>query len=264
MRFPWANLLLLALLLLQLVSGFAGLLGASDRYRIFFWAHAIGAYGIVVLLSAKATIVVDAIRRRPGISAERTGALVLALFLVGVLATGFLWVTAGRRVILGYSLINVHAVLALALVALLVWHALSRRWIARVPTATDRRAFLRLTGVLALGFVLWQAERVTARLLDLPGSRRRFTGSYETASFSPGFPATSWLNDDPDPIDLSAWRLVVEGEVDRPLSLSYEELEGLPYETVVATIDCTGGWYSRQRWGGVPLARLLDLAEGVA
>jgi DMSO/TMAO reductase YedYZ molybdopterin-dependent catalytic subunit len=29
---------------------------------------------------------------------------------------------------------------------------------------------------------------------------------------------------------------------------------------LAALIDCTGGWYSTQRWSGVPLTHLLDLA----
>ena len=236
-----------------------GLLGASAPYRIFFWAHAIGAYGILLLLSAKAVVVLDAVRRRSGVSADRVSAFLLAFLLVCVLTTGLLWVTAGRRTLLGFSVINVHAWLAIGLVALLSWHALARRWIVRVPAATDRRAFLRLAGLLAAGFVVWQAERVTARLLDLPGSRRRFTGSYEVGSFSSAFPATSWLDDDPEPVDQSAWRLVVDGEVERPRSLSHADLQELAREPVAATIDCTGGWYSRQRWDGVPLAHVLEL-----
>src|SRR5712691_8162839 len=62
-RHPWANLVLLALLAGQLVTGFVGLLGASDPYRILFWAHAVGAYAIVVVLFAKGAVVLDVLRR---------------------------------------------------------------------------------------------------------------------------------------------------------------------------------------------------------
>jgi DMSO/TMAO reductase YedYZ molybdopterin-dependent catalytic subunit len=260
MRFPWVNLSLLFLVVLQLVTGFAGLFGASSQYRAFFWAHAVGAYAIIAILSAKAIVVRDAVHRRPGVTADRVMAGVLAFLLIAVLATALVWITSGRRFILGLSLINVHAVLAVALLAMLVWHVLGRRWIVRVPAAADRRAFLRLSGALAAGFVLWQTERVVARLLDLPGSRRRFTGSYEVASLSPDFPSTSWLDDDPEPVDPSVWRLVVEGAVEHPLSLGYDEMERMASTSVAATIDCTGGWYSRQEWKGVALAHLLARA----
>jgi len=45
--------------------------------------------------------------------------------------------------------------------------------------------------------------------------------------------------------------------------LSLVELEGYNDE-IEAALDCTGGWYSRQRWGGVRLVRLLGEAEGVS
>jgi hypothetical protein len=259
-RFPWANTTLLALVAAQLVTGFAGFLGMSDPYRVFFWAHAIGAYGILAVLLAKGLIVLDVLRRRPGLTQERVGLAFMVALLLAVLATGLVWITGGPRFYFGYSLINLHAVLAVVLAGLVVQHALDRRWIVRVPGATDRRAFLRLGAVFAAGVVLWQAERLVQRVLDLPGRGRRWTGSYEDGSFTGSFPTTSWFDDDPDPVDRDSWRLVVEGEVERRLVLGYEELASIGTAALVATLDCTGGWYSRQRWTGVPLGRLLETA----
>jgi hypothetical protein len=260
MRFPWANTTLLVLVAAQLVTGFAGFLGMSDPYRAFFWAHAIGAYGIVAVLLAKGLIVVDVLHRRPGLTQERVGLALMVALLLAVLVTGLVWITGGPHFYFGYSLINLHAVLAILLVGLVVQHALDRRWIVRVPGATDRRAFLHLGAVLAGGAVLWQAERLLQRVLDLPGRGRRWTGSYEDGSFTGSFRTTSWFDDDPDPVDRDSWRLVVDGEVERPLELSYDELTTIGHASLVATLDCTGGWYSRQRWTGVPLARLLAAA----
>ncbi len=50
----------------------------------------------------------------------------------------------------------------------------------------------------------------------------------------------------------------------RPFSLSYDELAQLAQVEAVAVIDCTGGWYSAQRWRGVPLGALLDEAGDAA
>ena len=50
----------------------------------------------------------------------------------------------------------------------------------------------------------------------------------------------------------------MRGLVARPLRLPLAELQGL--DTLVATLDCTGGFYSRQRWTGVRLARVLERA----
>ena len=66
-----------------------------------------------------------------------------------------------------------------------------------------------------------------------------------------------WINDDPDRVDASAWRLRVVGAVARPLDLTYEEV-GKRLASKTATLDCTGGWYTTQVWRGLPLADLLD------
>jgi hypothetical protein len=260
MPFPWANLGLLALIVLELVTGVVGLLGASDSYRVLFWLHAAGAYAIVCLLFAKATIVYQALRRRPGVTRTRVTLGLLTGLLLAVLVTGLVWITNGPSYALGVSLVNLHAYLGVVLFALLAWHVVDRRWIVRVPPARDRAAFLRLAGVAGLGLVLWQAERALQQFLDTPGSRRRFTGSYERGSLTGVFPATSWLNDDPAPLVAASWRLALAGEVETALELDYDGLLERASGTIVATIDCTGGWYSTQEWAGVPLSRLLDEA----
>jgi DMSO/TMAO reductase YedYZ molybdopterin-dependent catalytic subunit len=72
------------------------------------------------------------------------------------------------------------------------------------------------------------------------------------------FPTTSWVADNPHPIDPAGYRLEIAGLVSRNLALP---LAALPLEDeLAATLDCTGGFYSTQRWRGVQLGRLLDLA----
>jgi len=63
------------------------------------------------------------------------------------------------------------------------------------------------------------------------------------------------------PLPARAYRLAVGGEVGRPLSLSADALDR--GDEIVATLDCTGGFASTQRWRGVRIGRLLDDA-GVA
>jgi DMSO/TMAO reductase YedYZ molybdopterin-dependent catalytic subunit len=93
----------------------------------------------------------------------------------------------------------------------------------------------------------------------LRAANRRFTGSYEAASFEGNaFPATSWVADSPRELDPSAWRLEVAGLVEKPLSVRLDELRAS--ESLVATLDCTGGFYSTQRWRGVRLGTLIDRA----
>lgn len=259
-RFPWANVALLAFLLVELTTGGIGLLGTSDPYRVLFWLHAVGAYGIVFVLFAKGVIVYHAVSRRPGLTRARVALGLMSALLLATLVTGFVWITVGPRYALGISLVNLHAYLAILLALLLAWHVVDRRWIVRVPAARDRAAFLRFVALAAAGVAFWQVERPVQRLLGTPGSRRRFTGSYERGSFAGAFPAVSWLNDDPAPVELESWRLVVDGAVERRLELTYEDMASRSGARLVATLDCTGGWYSTQEWSGVALGRLLDEA----
>jgi sulfane dehydrogenase subunit SoxC len=78
-------------------------------------------------------------------------------------------------------------------------------------------------------------------------------------------------------VDPATWRLVVEGHVDRPLSLSLEDLKALPPATRVATMECAGNgraalsprpvsqpWLLEAvgtgEWRGVSLRQVLDNA----
>lgn len=81
-------------------------------------------------------------------------------------------------------------------------------------------------------------------------------------------------------VDPPEWRLAVGGRVERPLSLSLEELKARPAVTLAATMECAGNgraflsprplsqpWLveavGTAEWTGVPLAALLEEA-GVA
>src|SRR5215470_6438860 len=55
------------------------------------------------------------------------------------------------------------------------------------------------------------------------------------------------------------WRLLVEGLVGRPVSLSLEELKRLPSESHIILHACEEGWSYIAEWTGVRLAIVLDL-----
>jgi DMSO/TMAO reductase YedYZ molybdopterin-dependent catalytic subunit len=56
----------------------------------------------------------------------------------------------------------------------------------------------------------------------------------------------------------TAYRLVVDGAVERPRALSLAELYRLPQRTQITRHDCVEGWSAIGEWSGVPLAMLLD------
>jgi len=56
------------------------------------------------------------------------------------------------------------------------------------------------------------------------------------------------------------WRLRVDGLVQKPLSLSLDDLMRLPSRTQITRHDCVEGWSAIAKWRGVQLGRVLDAA----
>lgn len=146
----------------------------------------------------------------------------------------------------------------------------------------QRRCFLaQSAGLLAsLGALpaLRQAVRRVRRMLQL--------NAYAVDAETPLDLLTSYLTPNdlffvrhhwqpPAPPDPKTWRLVVDGEVAKPLSLSLAELKQLPRTTVTCVLQCAGNGRSLQtprvpgvqwgqgavgnaRWTGVRLKDLLE------
>lgn len=57
------------------------------------------------------------------------------------------------------------------------------------------------------------------------------------------------------------YRLTVGGLVEKPLSVSLDELRNMPARTQTTRHDCVEGWSCIAKWTGVPLARILDEAK---
>lgn len=60
--------------------------------------------------------------------------------------------------------------------------------------------------------------------------------------------------------DFAGYRLQVTGLVDKPLSLSLDELRTMPSRTQITRHDCVEGWSCIAQWTGVQLSRVLDRA----
>ena len=258
------NLTILALLLLELVSGLGSLLVGSPGGRWVFWLHAAGGLSLVVLVIWKWRIVARSFaRRRAGPWA--IAPLLLGALFVGTLATGVWWAVAGRGslpvpIYGSMRPLVLHTLLALVLIPPFIVHVAVRWPRARAADFASRRAAIRLLGVGAGGVVL---SRGLVGVSAFTGPARRFTGSREEASFAGNVhPVTNWLTDARQRVDLSTWRLSVRGEVDAPLEIDYGELSAMPTRSQLETLDCTGGWYTRQNWGGVPLEAVIARAQG--
>jgi DMSO/TMAO reductase YedYZ molybdopterin-dependent catalytic subunit len=56
------------------------------------------------------------------------------------------------------------------------------------------------------------------------------------------------------------WRVVVDGMVARPISLSVADLRHMPARSQITSVQCEEGWNYIAEWTGVPLAHVLDIA----
>ena len=62
-------------------------------------------------------------------------------------------------------------------------------------------------------------------------------------------------------IDLKAYRLKVKGKVERPLSISYDQILKLPSLTETVLLICPGFFSNNGRWTGINLKSLLQEAQ---
>ena len=96
-------------------------------------------------------------------------------------------------------------------------------------------------------------SRVTSPIADATGLTRLIPSGgwriYTVADTMPSF-------------DPASWRLRVDGLVERPFVLSYQELLALPKVEQVSTFHCVTGWIvNNVRWGGVRFHDLLARAR---
>ena len=59
-------------------------------------------------------------------------------------------------------------------------------------------------------------------------------------------------------IDRATYRLTVDGLVDKPLSLSYDDLLAYPQISQLMDLDCVEGWTFIAKWTGPSLVNILD------
>jgi len=63
-------------------------------------------------------------------------------------------------------------------------------------------------------------------------------------------------------VDLKVWRLKVEGLVEKPISLSFDEIQKLPKKVQVKNFICVEGWgLDDQKWEGVYLQEIFSKVQ---
>ena len=114
--------------------------------------------------------------------------------------------------------------------------------------------------------VLGEVEILTRRAQRLFAGGHALAPEFTKADIAPTFRANGTLN--PGSAEYQRhvannfrdWRVTVSGLVERPLSLSIEDLRHLPSRTQITRHDCVEGWSCIGEWTGVQLARVLAMA----
>jgi DMSO/TMAO reductase YedYZ molybdopterin-dependent catalytic subunit len=114
--------------------------------------------------------------------------------------------------------------------------------------------------------VLQSAEGLTMRAQRLITDRTALAREFSAADLSPVFRANGTRQPAGAAYEahrlagFADWRLVVDGLVARPLSLSLAQVQAMPRRTQITRHDCVEGWSAIGQWTGVPLKLLLDTA----
>jgi DMSO/TMAO reductase YedYZ molybdopterin-dependent catalytic subunit len=123
---------------------------------------------------------------------------------------------------------------------------------------SDSKAFADLVG---------GAEDLHRKAHRLVGGRRPMAREFTLADVSPSFRGNGSTDVGTPKYYASVangfadWRLEVRGLVDRPLSLSMDQVRALPQRTQITRHDCVEGWSAIGQWTGPQLSAILDLAS---
>jgi DMSO/TMAO reductase YedYZ molybdopterin-dependent catalytic subunit len=107
---------------------------------------------------------------------------------------------------------------------------------------------------------------ITSRILGQRGRRQAKELGIDPGRVPPGqylterFPVLT-VGPNPD-YDRAGWDLAVFGEVETPVTLSWDELMDLPQRDVTTDIHCVTRWSKLDTtWEGVPIQAILELAQ---
>jgi DMSO/TMAO reductase YedYZ molybdopterin-dependent catalytic subunit len=144
----------------------------------------------------------------------------------------------------------------------------------RVPRSElTRRRFLQFSGISSMGFLL---SGCGAPLFSEVVNKvsEPLNQKVETLLFNPEKPVPEFSKSDIKPkellinsfqgtpiIDQAKYRLIVDGDVNNPLSLSMADIQALPLTSMIIRHVCVEGWAAIVQWGGIRLREIVALAQ---
>ena len=118
----------------------------------------------------------------------------------------------------------------------------------------------------AFGGVVDGAENLHRRAQRVLGGRTPMAREFSVADISPFFRGNGNQQIDSDAYRVhqatgfAGWRLEVRGLVERPLSLTLDQVRALPQRTQITRHDCVEGWSAIGQWTGPRLSAILEMA----
>lgn len=143
----------------------------------------------------------------------------------------------------------------------------------RVSRHLTRRQLLQLSGISGIGLLLGGCgsslfEEVAGKISEPLNQKVEaliFNPQKPVPEFPPSAiePSALLLNTfgDTPRIDPLEFRLLVDGEVNKPLSLSMKEIQQIPLTSMTIRHVCVEGWAAIVQWGGVKLRDIVALAQ---
>ncbi|WP_017318841.1 molybdopterin-dependent oxidoreductase [Mastigocladopsis repens] len=137
----------------------------------------------------------------------------------------------------------------------------------------SRREFLKISGLSSMGFLLGGCgtplfEDVVGKVSEPLNQKVEaflFNSQKPVPEFSPReIQAESLLINSfrsTPTIDQAKYRLIVDGEVNNPLSLNLAEIQFLPLTSMIIRHVCVEGWAAIVQWGGIRLREIVALAQ---
>ncbi|MEU6345665.1 molybdopterin-dependent oxidoreductase [Streptomyces sp. NPDC046977] len=181
--------------------------------------------------------------------------LVLTFFLVFIFAhTLMVWIT-GLLTNLNHITAGANTAAWTGLWLYVGWMAVVvALWAAASPLTLRHPRTVQRTGRRLVGWAKWLLEWGDPR------------ATYPERAVSPFFWPNGTLPVSQEYVDLReggyrGYALRIDGLVESPVTLSYEELKGMAKQEQVTQHYCIQGWSGVAKWGGVPMRDIVDLVR---
>lgn len=66
-------------------------------------------------------------------------------------------------------------------------------------------------------------------------------------------------------VDLDSWKLIIDGEIEKPMTMTWKDLLALPAQDSVSDFHCVEGWSVKDcKWSGVKFKELAGIVKPLA